>query len=78
MQWLGNWEMVKIYSYFYIIISAMIEPDLYYKHNTTITSQQIFDNFKKLKSILEEKNYPDIFIAGPDVATLSRENILSE
>ncbi|XP_003383078.1 PREDICTED: heparanase-like [Amphimedon queenslandica] len=54
------------------------EPDLYYKHNTTITPQQIVDNFKKLKSILEKKNYPDIFMAGPDVATLARGRIFSD
>lgn len=56
----------------------ILEPDLYYKHNTTITPQQIVDNFKKLKSILEKKNYPDIFMAGPDVATLAGGRIFSE
>ena len=62
----------------YFILLNHVEPDLYSSLNTTITSQQVINNFRKLLLILKNKNYSNIFIAGPDVATLSKGHILLE
>lgn len=55
-----------------------IEPDLYEKHNATVTGRQGADGFRKLRSILKAKQYPVKLVVGPDVATLSRNNYLHE
>lgn len=74
---LGNGPLIMII--LFDLLFNFLEPDHYsdgrseMKRNSykslMISGQQIAENFQKLHSILKEKNYPNIFIAGPDVAS---------
>lgn len=58
-----------------IVNIVPVEPDLY-SEETKITTEQLAEDFKTLKQILAELNMTSKYLAGPDVATLSRGGYL--